>query len=130
MTMTIDEHKAKFREILNMVEGVFMKDGEVHPVVFTVKDGGLCVYMVASIKDAKEKDALAEFMTKLVRDGAEAIIFVSESWSLRQEDAETYKDYSSIEANPKRIEIISAIYSFKDNDMMASAEIDRDYDRS
>lgn len=128
--MTIDEHKAKFREILNMVEGVFMKDGEVHPVVFTVKDGGLCVYMVASIKDAKEKDALAEFMTKLVRDGAEAIIFVSESWSLRQEDAETYKDYSSIEANPKRIEIISAIYSFKDNDMMASAEIDRDYDRS
>jgi hypothetical protein len=126
--MTREEHKAKLREILKFVEGIFTKYNEARPIVLVVKDGGMDIHMVTELNNVEQKDALSEYMAKLAREGAEAIVFVSESWSLRSKDAESYKGYPSIADNPNRIEIVSVLYSTKDGDMMASAEINREYD--
>lgn len=69
--------------------------------------------MVGAIfENEREKDVIAQMVKKIAFDmSADFIIFISESWSIRQEDTKEFMDnrdkYPSVESFPKRISIIA-----------------------
>ena len=119
------DHTAIFEEVLNKVRAIFLKDGHLVPVVFVIKEEEWEIYAIASLADEKEKDALEKFLVQQADSGAKAIIFVSESWMVSGGPG----PYKSVSEHPDRIEIVSAVYSSHNKEMMATAKINRvEYD--
>jgi hypothetical protein len=111
--MTLEALRSWVEKLAPEVEAMFIRDGKHAPIMFAHLRGRGVVIALLALETPRERRAVFEAMC---RDGAEALIFVSEAWAASApatskvdvEALEVWKrDVGSFENLPGREEILA-----------------------
>jgi hypothetical protein len=120
--MNTEQHREKFANLRNLATASFEIQGSHAPQIIRMRENGgddiLCL-------PHTQQDQIEKIIVGLISEGCESLCYIAEAWTLREEHVDTADQHDSIEQNPNRVEILSAIYTTPKGDFIATAEIVR-----
>lgn len=131
--MEYEEHLKTFNQIKESTESSFRRTHNIPPHLVRVTAERVDLIFIAEMSSQSEKDMVARLMKQLIREGAEAVCFCTEAWSLEAATAESYEkamsQYVMPSCHPDRLEIVMMQYSYAGGELWATSPICRpEYD--
>jgi len=129
-------NKEKLHEIaqglMDIATKNLIRDGNLFPVAFVVRPGGVMEIGPVPMSSDRAKDATSDMLKEFVREGAKAVGLITEAWTVSLsdptgEDTEAYRTgRKRVRTDPLRKEAIVINAACRDGDLSLIGAFDRD----